>query len=1152
MYPLPLVSRVVLRLLSFALLVTITVFEPQVKAQTQQALFPLPNQINSVAGTLVFTGDFNGDGKPDLAYTSPALGNSSDPYGLGIVLSVGSNTGTPVITPLCPGGPPYVNFADVNGDKKLDLVFSCNGYETVQFGNGDGTFQTPAYYALNAGTTPVLTDLNGDGYPDIAVLFYSGNPAVTQIAVLLNQGASAPGVFASPKVYALPSGAGNLEAGDFNGDGKQDLVTTVNTGVSYPQLTALSVFYGNGDGTLKAANTQSTSAFSSLTMGDFNGDGATDLALLQISNNLYTSVQILLGSTSGVFGQGSAFPIASTIGTNLGYTGPMVAVSLTANGNLDLVVNTGILNTFLGDGKGNFAPAGSYALSGDSIFFADTNADGKQDLILGTADQGFIFSGNGDGTFQASPGSAFYGPTADVNNDGLADIVFTPPLGGAFFGAALGRGDGTFAPLDQTTSLPAPFVDGFFLTLGDFNGDGKVDTVAVQPGSGPDIPCGTQANAELVSYLGTGTGQFQPAGSAVALGVGNAQLGVTGDFNSDGKLDLIIGFGPYTSSCQAGLLFLPGNGDGTFGTPVNLNVTQGNTNPGLLVADLNNDKKPDLVWGNAVLLGNGDGTFKQIPLNIPSASGGSVAAVAIADLNGDGIPDAVAAPGTAIYAGNGDGTFQTTPFYTVPIPCNGLACASATFVAIANVNGDNNPDLLLAVGTGLNGALVVYLGDGHGNFTQDPNNYVIVPQSAALNGNAATPARLNNQAPALPNDWKQDLLFTLASSSADAGSYSVSLLNQTNLSPTKPPPFTSMTTVQASPATAGAGAPIALTASVLGTNPTGSVTFFANGNSLGRETVVNGTATLATSFANAGNYSVTATYAGDDNNSGSTSPAVTVTITAAASTTTLQAPGAGNVNGQITLKATVTGDSPTGSVSFTAGSTKLGTATLTNGVATLQYAFAAAGSYSVTATYGGDQNNSGSTSNAVTIVIAAPGFTVSATPTSGTVPSGQTATFTFTLTPTGGYAGTVKFSCGTLPADAACNFSPASLAPSDGSAVTSTLTIATSSATAMLHRDRQSGSSLPPWIPAGGLAAAGFLGLALTPKRVRRWNREFRVLSWVLLLLSASVATFGCGGGSSSPSGPANTPAGTYTISVTAADNSGGPQQAVTVSLTVQ
>jgi hypothetical protein len=1118
-------------------LIIVGISSRSANAQSSPAIFPTANPLN-LSGIPIFTGDFNGDGKPDLAY----LIASNTQWSLGIMLSFGSNAPTTVTTPLCPNGQePAVSFGDVNNDKKLDLVFWCNGYLTVQLGNGDGTFQTPAYFPITF-ATPVLVDLNGDGYLDIASFVPNQSPAVPQVAVFLNKGAMSPGVFTSPKLYALPSSTFGLVAGDFNGDGKQDLVTTVQSGnQDESTYSGFSILYGNGDGTLQAANTQSTAPFYNFTTGDFNGDGVTDLAFLLVAspNSLFTSVQILLGSPSGVFNQGAALPLVAAPSQLSLPFGTMAAVPLTSDGNLDLVVLTNVLNVFHGDGKGGFTPTGSYAVAGNPLLFADVNGDGKQDLIPGGLAT-FIFPGNGDGTFQAPPGTPVSGPVADVNNDGIADMVFASPFVGGFFGTALGRGDGTFAILDQTTSLPTPAGGGYYLIPGDFNGDGKMDTVAIDPGSGGEFAFGCSApeNAQLLSYLGSGDGRFQAKGTALALGVRHVTLGVTGDFNSDGKLDLLVAYGV---TCQPGLLFVPGNGDGTFGAPIDLNASQTAPNPGLLVADLNNDKKLDFIWGNAVFLGNGDGTFKQIPLLIPSNSEGVIAVIAIADLNGDGIPDVVS--GTAIYAGKGDGTFQTTPFYSVPT----APYSYAQSVALGDLNGDGHPDLLIPAVPSLG----VFLGDGHGNFTQDTNTYFVsTSSSTALN--AMVPTRLNNQAPALAQDNKLDLLMALTPPDSGA-TYEVSLLNQTNPAPVKPAPLTSTTALQTSLATATPGAAITLTASVFGTNPTGSVSFSANGINLGTEAVVNGAATLATSFANAGSYTVTATYAGDSNNTASTSSPVGITITPATTATTLQAtPSAGNVNGQITLKATVSGDSPTGSVSFAAGTTSLGTATLTNGVATLQTSFAAAGSYATTATYQGDQNNAASTSGAVTIVIAAPDFTVTATPTSGTVPPGQTATFTFTVTPAGGYAGTVKFSCGPLPAQAACSFSPASVAPSGGSPVSSTLTVTTVAATTALNPNQHSTPSLPPWIPAGGLAVAGAMGIAFAPTKSKRWNRQLRLLSWGLLLASIPLSVLGCGGGNSSPSTPATTAAGSYTISVNVTDSAGGPQHAVSVALVVQ
>src|SRR6202042_3271400 len=121
----------------------------------------------------------------------------------------------------------------------------------------------------------------------------------------------------------------------------------------------------------------------------------------------------------------------------------------------------------------------------------------------------FYFPGNGDGTLQAAPGTPLAGPIVDVNNDGIADIVFSPPQGGAYFGTALGRGDGTFSILDQTTPLPGV---GYLLMTGDFNGDGKVDTIAIQPGTLAGFSCEQPTNAQLLSYLGSGDGRFQAMG----------------------------------------------------------------------------------------------------------------------------------------------------------------------------------------------------------------------------------------------------------------------------------------------------------------------------------------------------------------------------------------------------------------------------------------------------------------------------------------------------------------------------------------------------------------------------------------------------------------------------------------------------------------
>jgi hypothetical protein len=314
-------------------------------AQAQPAIFPIPRQIPlPVEGSPQFIGDFNEDGKPDLAYSPSGNQNES------ILLDFAGNAPTNVTTSVCSGA----TFADVNNDKKLDAVSGCNGYITIQFGNGDATFQAPTYYAINGGNL-TLVDLNGDGYLDIVVT-QPGFQAPSQVAVLLNNGSSGPGVFSPPKQYPFPSGALGLYADDFNGDGKQDLLTTVEDPAEQNPLLAApysaDILFGNGDGTLREATVVPGPAVESLTVGDFNGDGVTDLAGLAntASNGLYASVQIFLGSPSGTFTQGASIPVVATTRTVQGIAGPLAAVSLSDNGPLDLVVNTGVLNVFQGDG----------------------------------------------------------------------------------------------------------------------------------------------------------------------------------------------------------------------------------------------------------------------------------------------------------------------------------------------------------------------------------------------------------------------------------------------------------------------------------------------------------------------------------------------------------------------------------------------------------------------------------------------------------------------------------------------------------------------------------------------------------------------------------------------------------------------------------
>jgi hypothetical protein len=219
----------------------------------------------------------------------------------------------------------------------------------------------------------------------------------------------------------------------------------------------------------------------------------------------------------------------------------------------------------------------------------------------------------------------------------------------------------------------------------------------------------------------------------------------------------------------------------------------------------------------------------------------------------------------------------------------------------------------------------------------------------------------------------------------------------------------------------------------------------------------------------------------------------------------------------------------------------------TNGVATLPVFATTAGTYNVTASYSGDDNNQPSTSSAVAITVVAPDYTVSASPASATVTAGQSATTTLTVTPVGGYNGTIKFSCGTLPTGASCAFAPATLTPANTTPATTNLTITTTATTTASLHNGVSGS-------LQGIAwAAGLVFLAFSPRRMRGLNSRLMRASLLTFLFAAGLLSLsGCS--STSPKAPVTipgTPAGVQTISVTVAD-SGTTSHSINFQLTVQ
>ena len=467
----------------------------------------------------------------------------------------------------------------------------------------------------------------------------------------------------------------------------------------------------------------------------------------------------------------------------------------------------------------------------DSVAVGDVNGDGNSDLVVATGGGSgacspggdgvvAVMLGNGDGTFQAAVCYDSGGPNAvsvaigDVNGDGHSDVVVANVCqsstncddGGV--SVLLGIGDGTFqAPVSYGSG-------GYFgssVAIADLNGDGRPDLVVTS--ACPFGACSVDGTGVLSVLLGKGDGTFQPAVAYSPGGFYTASIAVA-DVNGDGKQDLVVA-NKCLSSCPneygiGGVSVLLGIGDGTFQAPISYG-SDGYNASSVVVADVNGDEMPDLVVANlyengdlsngavSVLLGNGDGTF-QTPASYNSGAG-DAESVAVADVNGDGMPDLVVANcsmdyycsgngAVSVLVGNGDGTFQVPVRYR----SGGKIALS---VAIADVNGDGRSDLLVA---SLCAKRCINRAKG---------TVGVLLNGLIVSTTTKVASSLN------PSKVKQSVTFTATITST--------------------PPV-----------------------------PNGEfVTFYNGQNAIGTGTTANGLASLTTSFSTVGKYTIKASYPGD-------------------------------------------------------------------------------------------------------------------------------------------------------------------------------------------------------------------------------------------------------------------------------------------------
>jgi Bacterial Ig-like domain (group 3)/FG-GAP-like repeat len=568
-----------------------------------------------------------------------------------------------------------------------------------------------------------------------------------------------------------------------------------------------------------------------------------------------------------------------------------------------------------------FASAKTYnagTLQNGFVAVGDLNGDGHPDVVVagvGAPSTIGVLLGKGDGTFNppatySSGGNFAYAVViGDVNGDGIPDLVVANEYANdhsteGVVGVLLGNGDGTFR---AAVGYDSGGNGALSVTIADVNGDRHPDIIVANQciASG----CSATGTGSVGILLNDGKGAFLPA-ATYSSGALYADSVAVGDFNRDGKPDIVVANKcPVDGNCNTengSLGVLLNMGDGTFKAPVMYSSGGYEYALAVAVADLNSDRKLDLIVGNwcqnisvcggasptggvSVLLGKGDGTF-QLPVTYAGGTG-DAASIAVGDVNGDGHPDVLLTGGSNVdvLLGNGDGTLQA------PVGVANFQTTAA--VAIADLNADGRPDLVVGdeyslVSVILNAlrapASTVVKSSANPSLINRPVTFTATVTSASPipDGTVITfysqtelgTAKTTKGVARLTVSFPQAKIYSVRATFAGDPFHGTSTGYVTGGEVVTLYPST--TTVVSSPNPSSSGQAVTLAATVTSGapgGPTGKVTFMNGTTWLGMATLSGGTAVVTTKNLPIGTLTITASYHGDSQSaisSGTTSQTV--------------------------------------------------------------------------------------------------------------------------------------------------------------------------------------------------------------------------------------------------------------------------------------